>query len=182
MSCSKYDLKMLRLGTISAVAVAFVAASQATTLQRLSNDEMIKQSTAIVRATVTGSYTVARGHDLYTYYQLQVTDTLKGAAIKEVAIPGGTLKGIRQLAPGAPALVQGHDYVIFLWTGRSGMTQVIGLSQGLFTVMQNDSNEAVLVRGPSDALMLDKQGRVVADQGLTLKLSDLKTQIQKAGK
>jgi hypothetical protein len=160
--------------------LAALTISQATTLQKLSTDEMIKQSTAIVRATVTGSYTAVRGQDYYTYYQLQITDTLKGSGVKEIGVPGGVVKGIRQLAPGAPVLQVGQDYVIFQWTGRSGMTQVIGLSQGLFTVMQNDQNETVLVRGAADALMLDKQGRVIADQGVTIKLADLKAQIQKA--
>ncbi len=171
---------IFRIGTITVAALALFGVGQATTLQHLTTDEMIKQSTAIVRATVTGSYTAARGQDFITYYQLQITETLKGAPVKEIGVPGGVIKGVRQLAPGAPSLKTGQDYVIFLWTGRSGMTQVIGLSQGLFTVMQNDLNETVLVRGPADALMLDKQGRVVADQGVTLKLADLKNQIRKA--
>ena len=172
----------MRIRPIAAVFLAALTVCQATTLQKLTTDDMIRQSTAIVRARVTGSYAAARGQDFYTYFQLQVTETLKAgsAAVKEVAVPGGVMRGMRQLAPGAPALSIGQDYVIFLWTGRSGMTQVIGLSQGLFSVMLNDSNETVLVRGPADALMLDKQGRVVSDQGLTIKLSDLRTQIQKA--
>jgi hypothetical protein len=168
----------MRTAIISLVALV---AAHATTLQKLSTDQMILQSTAIVRATVTGSYTVARGQDLFTYYRFQVAETLKAgpSAITELAVPGGSLNGIRQLAPGAPSLKMGGDYVIFLWTGRSGVTQVIGLSQGLFSVMQNDSNEMVLVRGPSEALMLDAQGRVINDQSITMKLSDLRTQIHK---
>jgi len=162
--------------------IATLAISQATTLQRLAVDDMIRQSTAIVRATVTGTYAVQRGLDIYTYYQFQVTETLKAgpAKIQEVAVPGGALNGQRQLAAGSPQLTKGQDYVIFLWTGKSGMTQVIGLSQGLFTVMQDDSSQTVLVRGPVDGLMLDRSGRVVSDRGLTIKLSDLRTQIQKA--
>jgi|SRR5579872_1148022 len=171
----------MRIGTISAAVAATLAISQATTLQRLTLDDMIRQSTAIVRVTVTGSYTAPRGPDIYTHYQFQVTETLKAgpAQIREVAVPGGAMNGVRQLAAGSPELKTGQDYVIFLWTGRSGMTQVIGLSQGLFRAMQNDNNETVLVRGPSDGLMLDARGRVVSDQGVTMKLADLRTEIQK---
>src|SRR5579883_2487686 len=163
----------MRILTQSALFVAAVALAQATTLQRLSTDDMIRQSTAIVRATVTGSYTAQRGSDLYTYYQFTVTETLKAgpAAITTVAVPGGMLNGLRQFAAGAPALNKGQDYVIFLWTGKSGMTQVIGLSQGLFSVMTNDSGDTILVRGPIDSLMLDRAGRVVGDQGISMKLS-----------
>lgn len=171
----------MRTRPIIAALIA-LATCQATTLQRLSTDDMVRQSTAIVRVTVTGSYTAAKGLDIYTHYQFQVVETLKSGPvqIREVAVPGGALKGLRQVAPGAPELKTGQDYVIFLWTGKSGMTQVMGLSQGLFMVMQNDSNETVVVRGPADGLMLDRAGRVVSDQGTIMKLSDLRTQIQKA--
>jgi len=172
----------MRFRTIPAVSIAILAVCHATTLQKLALADMIAHSTAIVRATVTGSYTTQRGADIYTHYQFQVTETLKAGPVQiaDVAVPGGEWKGVRQLAAGSPELKAGQDYVIFLWTGRSGMTQVIGLSQGLFRVMQNENNQAVLVRGPSDSLMLDAQGRVVSDQGVTMKLSDLRTAIQKA--
>jgi hypothetical protein len=170
----------MRVGILIPAVAATLATSHATTLQRLTVDDMIQQSTAIVRVTITGSYTTQRGLDIYTNYQFQVTETLKGSAPQQVAVPGGTFKGLAQLAAGSPLLSKGQDYVIFSWTGKSGMTQVIGLSQGLFTVMQNDANETVLVRGPVDSLMLDRAGRVVSDSGITLKLSDLRSQIKKA--
>jgi hypothetical protein len=172
----------MRTGKPTAVLIATLAICQATTLQKLSLDDMIRQSTAIVRVTVTGSYAAARGLDIYTHYQFQVVETLKAGPvqIREVAVPGGAAGGLRQLAAGAPGLKTGQDYVVFLWTGRSGMTQVMGLSQGLFSVMQSDSNETVLVRGPVDGLMLDRAGRVVSDQAITMKLADLRSQIQKA--
>jgi hypothetical protein len=172
----------MRTGKTTAALIFTIGFCQATTLQKLSTDDMIRQSTAIVRVTVTGSYTAARGLDIYTHYQFQVVETLKAGpvAIREVAVPGGALGGLRQLAAGAPELKTGRDYVIFLWTGRSGMTQVIGLSQGLFSAMQSDTNETVLVRGPLDGLVLDNAGRVVSDSAITMKLADLRSQIKKA--
>ena len=172
----------MRLGKITAACIAALTMSEATTLERLTVDDMIAKSTAIVRATVTGSSSTQRGLDIFTTYQFKVSETLKAGSspIQEVSVPGGVYRGLQQLAAGSPVLKSGQDYVIFLWTGKSGMTQVIGLSQGLFTVMQNDANETILVRGPVDGLMLDRAGRVVSDQGVTLKLSDLRTQIKKA--
>ncbi len=171
----------MRIGTISAAVVATLAMGRATTLQKLTVDDMIKQSTAILRVTVTGSYATARGADIYTHYQFQITETLKAGPgqIREIGVPGGILNGLRQLAAGAPELKTGQDYVVFLWTGRSGMAQVIGLSQGLFTVMQDDNNVTVLMRGPVDAVMLDRQGRVINDQGVSMKLADLRAEIKK---
>src|SRR5271168_3502515 len=51
---------------------AVVCAAHASTLQQLTMDDMIRQSTAIVRAKVLGSHAETRGRDIYTYYKLQV--------------------------------------------------------------------------------------------------------------
>src|SRR5258706_3484995 len=122
------------LAVIAAMVAPFaVAPLPATTLQKLSLDDMIRLSTTVVRARVSGSYAAARGADIYTFYQLSVLETLKagGHPPLEVAVPGGSAKGQRQLVEGAPQLKAGEEYVLFLWTSRSGLTQVIGLSQGL---------------------------------------------------
>lgn len=163
---------------ILSVLAATAALAGATTLRQLTLDDMIRQSTAIVHAKVTGSYSAFRGRTIYTYYQLQIEENVAGTAASEVAVPGGAAKGLRQMAAGAPTLVSGQDYVIFLWTSGSGLTQVIGLSQGLFNVMQDSSGNAVLVRPAASSPMLNASGDVVSDQAVTIKLNDLKTEIQ----
>ncbi len=55
------------------------------------------------------------------------------------------VNGVQQSFAGAPTLTAGQDYFLFLWTSKTGLTQVIGLSQGLFTVTTNSS-------GPVDRL------------------------------
>jgi hypothetical protein len=153
----------------------------ATTLQLLSTDDMIQQSTAIVRAKVTGSNSAFRGKDIFTYYQLQVVETLKAgpSPLATVAVPGGAAGGIRQVVPGAPVLANGQEYVIFLWTSKSGLTQIIGLSQGLFAVTQNPAGLAVMVRPAAVSMMVNRSGETVADQPASMSLSSLRTEIQK---
>lgn len=165
---------------ILSLGMALAALAQATTLQQLSLDDMIRQSTAIVHAKVTGSSSAFRGRTIYTHYQLQVEENLSGTlATAEVAVPGGVANGLRQIAAGAPALVSGQDYVLFLWTSSSGLTQIMGLSQGLFLVMQDTSGNTVLIRPAATAPMLDSSGKVVNDSSVTMKLSDLEAEIQK---
>lgn len=148
-------------------------------------DDMIQKSTAIVRAKVLGSHAEARGRDIYTYYQLQVIDRLKPENLKsagsqqlDLAVPGGTAAGLRQRVGGAPELNAGGEYVIFLWTGRPGLTQIIGLSQGLFSVVHNAAGDAVLVRPAATEQMVDKSGRVISDHAVTMSLSELRSRIQ----
>lgn len=152
----------------------------ATTLRKLSIDDMIQQSTAIVRVTVTGSSAAFRGKDIYTYYQLQVIENMKAVSPQAlaVAVPGGVAGGLRQMVAGAPVLANGQQYVIFLWTSKSGLTQVIGLSQGLFAVTENSAGAAAIVRPASISMMLNQSGQVVTDQPVSMTLTALRTEIQ----
>jgi len=153
----------------------------ATTLLKMSMDDLIVQSTAIVRAKITGSRTASTGKDIYTYYQLQVSESLKKGAILpvEFAVPGGVYGNLRQIGVGSPEFTQGQEYVLFLWTGRSGMTQVIGLSQGSFSLTQDSSGATVLKRPAIADQMLDKSGKPVTDAPVTMKWSDLRDMIVK---
>lgn len=160
----------------------------ATTLLQLSMNDMIQQSTTIVRATVTGASGAFRGRDIYTYYQLQILETVKPASSQtstqiQIAVPGGVAGGIRQPVAGAPSLTVGAQYILFLWTSKSGLTQVIGLSQGLFSVIPSTvpnatADDSTVVRPAATAVMLDVNGNVAANQAVKLLWSQLRTQIQ----
>jgi hypothetical protein len=168
-----------------ALAVVLWVPSGATTLEQLGMADMIQKSTAIVRAKVTGSSAAYRGADIYTYYHLQVIENLKASTAdgSDVAVPGGAVRGVQQTVAGAPSLRVGEEYVLFLWTSRSGLTQVIGLSQGLFAVKEDSAGESVLLRPATSEMMLDSSGRVVRDEGIRLRLGELRTRVrQGAGK
>jgi hypothetical protein len=151
------------------------------TLQRLSLNDMILKSSVIVRGTIQpGTSAALRGPIIYTHYQLSVTTAFKGApgASIDVAVPGGALNGIQQPVAGAPTLTPGQDYVFFLWTSKSGLTQVIGLSQGLFNVTTNSQGQAIVSRGAASATMLDSSGQAIADSNLQMPLAQLIGKIQ----
>ncbi len=77
---------------------------QSATLERLSLTGMIVKSSAIERAKVTGSYTAADGPVIYTHYKLQISERLKGVAVSEIVVPGGTAQ--RQ-----PAVFRGRSAI-----------------------------------------------------------------------
>lgn len=174
---------MMRKSIILALAVASAISTFASTLQRLSLNDMILKSTIIVRGTVQpGTSAALRGSLIYTHYQLSVTSVYKGTQTPgqtiDVAVPGGVLNGIQQPVAGAPMLAAGQDYVMFLWTSKSGLTQVIGLSQGLFNVATNAQGQAIVSRGAANATMLDASGNAVADSNLQMPLAQLVSNIQ----
>lgn len=163
------------------VAAACLTLLPASTLQRLSLTDMIQKSNLIVRGTIQpGTSAALRGSLIYTHYQLSVTTAFKGSpgATIDVAVPGGALKGIQQPVAGAPTLTAGQDYVLFLWTSKSGLTQVIGLSQGLFSVTTNAQGQVTVSRGVPTSPMLDSSGNSVTDSGLQMPLTQLTSKIQ----
>jgi hypothetical protein len=100
----------------------------------------------------------------------------------EVSVPGGTLNGLRQTVPGAPVLENGAEYLLFLWTSRSGITQIMGLSQGLLDIKVDASGNLVAYRAAANAQMVDAQGRPVKDTGFTVSLDALSALVGRPAK
>jgi hypothetical protein len=153
---------------------------QGATLERLTLDDMIAKSTAIVRGKVAGSSATVSGPVIYTNYTVQVSERLKGQAgtSVEVSVPGGVANGLRQTFAGAPTLNTGDDFVFFLYTGRDGRTSIIGLTQGLFALPGGSSSDPVSTRSASRELMLDRRtGRPVKDEPMVMRLSELRTRV-----
>ena len=171
--------RLLRIGFLLVLALGL----QAATLEYLSLDDMAAKSTAIVRGRMVSTGTGARGSLIYTQYSIQVLERLKGpeASQVDVVVLGGTSQGLSQTFSGAPQLGVGVDYVLFLWTGPSGLTQIIGLSQGLFQLQKDDKGEWIATRAAASETMVDpKTGRLVNDQAIRLRLTDLRSRVRSA--
>jgi len=166
------------LGTLVMFGMSLLPAA---TLEKLSVDDMIGKSTAIVSGKVLSSNTVMRGPMIYTRYRVRVADVWKGQAASEVEVyaPGGKFGAAVQTVPGAPRLEEAQDYVLFLWTGRTGMTQVIGLSQGLFELKKDNNGEPVLTRRASRDTILDSSGRIVEDAPVSMRLREMVDRIHR---
>ncbi|MEJ5369885.1 MAG: hypothetical protein WHT08_16345 [Bryobacteraceae bacterium] len=162
--------------------VLTAALAGATTLEKLSLDEMVQKATAVVRARATASGAVQRGTMIYTVYQLQVAEVMKGAlpaGVTEVYVPGGTYGRYRQSIAGSPELAPGVEYVLFLWASPRGLVQIIGLSQGVFETKHGDGH-TLLVRGKVEAEFVDRTGRAVEDNGMRLSLQELRDKIARS--
>lgn len=146
-------------------------------------EDMAAKSTAIIRGRVTSIRTGQRGPLIYTYATVLVQEQWKGApATKlEVATPGGRLGTTEQRFAGAPELNVGSEYVLFLWTGKSGLTQIIGLCQGIFDVKVDARGELTVYRAGIVGSLLDPVTHTpVADGGVAIRLSDLRARVSRA--
>ncbi len=150
----------------------------AATLEQLSLDDLIQKSTAIVRAKVVGSSANFRGVELFTHWKLQVEEQWKGGAAAEVLVPGGSVRGYRQSVPGAPELTVGKEYVLFLWTSKSGATYLTGWGQGVFELSKDSANKLMATRAPAGETMVEHgTWRPVKDTGLEIPFSELSSKL-----
>ena len=176
LASNKAEMKAA-LGIVA--LLAGISTASATTLLRLSVAEMTDQATEIVRAKVTGCSSAFRGALIYTNCTLSVIERWKGPtqSTVSISIPGGTVGTRRQTFSGTPTLTPGEEQIFFLWTGRSGITQVMGLSQGLLSLEKAPNGTVYATRTPTSERMLDGAGRPVADEGVDVALEDLKSSV-----
>ena len=77
---------------------------------------------------------------------------------------------------------KGVEYVLFLWTGPSGRTQVTGLSQGVFEVVRAEGAAARAVRrsGESSVFLPAADAGPEAESLDDLSLDELRARIARA--
>ena len=154
------------------------------TLELLSLNNLITQSTTIVQAQVTASSASYTGTVIYTHYQVSVLAQWKGAAQTtiDVMVPGGTVKGMRQTVPGVPQLAIGRQYVLFLWTSSQGRIYTMGLTQGVFT-LSRDSGGTIQARQmpTTETIISPVSGQAVKTQPISMPLGQLISAIQAGG-
>jgi hypothetical protein len=85
-----------------------------------------------------------------------------------------------QTFTGTPKFSGGDEHVLFLWAGRSGVLQIIGLSQGKFDMKVTKSGEALVHRAAAGERMLDKTGNQVQDQAVEMSAGELRARVRRA--
>jgi len=155
----------------------------ATTLVKLSLDEMVAKSTDIVRGRVRGCQSAQRGPGVVTDCVITVSERLKGtpAGTMTVSVPGGTLKTakgrVRHMIAGTPEFDEKQEYLLFLWRGQSGINHLIGLSQGVLGVSVQDGR-VVAQRMPTPGVAYqDAKGQEVEDDGMTVTLEAVRRRL-----
>jgi hypothetical protein len=173
-----YRSRVCSLGLALLFAFAYTASSA--TLKQLSFEEMTSLSTEIVRGSVTGTHTAQAGGVIFTHYRVQVAERWKGPerSAVDVAVQGGTLRGLTQNFAGVPELKIGSEYVMFLWTGAKGPTQLIGLQQGLFQVSPDENGRRIAGRPAIREMMLGSSGKPITDSAVQVRLEEMRARIR----
>jgi hypothetical protein len=120
-----------------AVAGLFWAESAiATTLKRMSIEEMSRAATVVVRAQCTTTAPAWDEGEIWTFSSFQIKEVWKGSAsgTLTVRLLGGTMGNLVSSVSGVPRFHPGEDVVLFLQPTRRGDFSVVSWVQGTFRV------------------------------------------------
>lgn len=163
------------------ILVSFAATLSGTTLEKLTFDEMVANSTSIVRGRIALSNVRQHGAIYYSHYKVQVAEQFKGPAAKmiDVVLPGGTIGRSQQTFSGVPTFPADSELVLFLWTSKSGLTHIIGLSQGIFQVTKDAKGNTVFSREAiREGLVNSRTGRAAADEGMRFSATEFSVRVR----
>jgi len=153
-----------------------------TTLEKLTFDEMVAKSTQIVRGRISLSNVQQHGPVYYSHYKVQVSEQYKGPAARtvDVVLPGGTIGRTQQTFSGVPTFPADTEIVLFLWTSKSGLTHIIGLSQGIFQVTKNTAGQTIFSRGAIREGLIDaRTGRPASDDGMRFSAEEFSSRVSR---
>jgi hypothetical protein len=125
------------LWAVFLIGLALVAAAaNATTLVHLSLPQMVRQSTAIVRAHCENTHVRLDRGEIWTDTTFQVLETHKGLLPGRIVVrqPGGVLNHLHSRVDESPVFHPGEEVILFLWGGGTKPFSVLGWSQGTFRI------------------------------------------------
>ncbi len=174
--------------------IGLTAPAEATTVIRISLDQMTQSSDVILYGQVVSSTPIAvngNPRHIRTDVHIRITQQLKGRAMKDITLqlPGGTLGDYAMKIPGMPTFKAGGEVVLFLEKTAQNWA-LTGLGQGKYSVYRTKEGKQ-LVRRQLDGVHFvgyDAQGRFKAlpqaadkaEQTLSSLLADVKFALAKA--
>lgn len=115
------------------------AAAQATTLRRMSLDELTADSGAVVRARCVASESRWEGGRIWTFSTFEVVETLKGNALSTIRVRliGGRAGSLTSRVEGVPRFRAGEEAYVFLAPAAPGDWTVTGWALGTFRITRD---------------------------------------------
>jgi hypothetical protein len=128
-------------------ALLFLPAVRATTLARLSLDQLASGSDAVARVRCAGGESHWENGSIWTVTTFDVVETIKGSLPRQIAVrlPGGRVGHLTAAVDGTPKFYPGAEAVVFLERSRAGGFTVAGWVEGTFRISRDTrtGNETV---------------------------------------
>jgi hypothetical protein len=117
-------------------AVYFTSPASATTLARLTLDQLSAEADAVARVRFVSGDSRWLDGSIWTITTFEVVESMKGNLPPRVAVwvPGGRVAHITAVVNGTPQFHPGDQAIVFLQVTRSGGFAVAGWVQGAFHI------------------------------------------------
>jgi hypothetical protein len=124
------------ISRVLALLALLAAAATATTLQRMSLDELAASSPAVARARCLSTASRWEGGHIWTFTEFEVLESLKGnlPGRIQVRLVGGRVGGLHSTVDGAPRFAPGEEAYLLLAPTPAGDWTVTGWVLGTFRI------------------------------------------------
>ncbi len=152
------------------IGLALIAAvANATTLARLSFEELAARADVIVRARCLSSESRWERGEIWTFSQFEVLGAPKGLVpgLITVRTLGGRAHGFVSVVEDVPRFVPGEETYLFLVPSRASAFQLLGWAQGTFRIRRDPRSGRENVTQDSAALaVFDPESRAFRHHGI----------------
>jgi hypothetical protein len=145
------------------------AFANATTLARLSFNDLAQQSSAVARLRCLGSEFHWDRGELWTETRFEVLERNKGllSGIVTVRTIGGISGHLHSHVDAVPVFRTGEEVYLFLWARPGEPYRVLGWAQGTFRIARNaDSGVETVTQDSANAPIFDPRTRTFRHGGI----------------
>ena len=134
-------------------ALSITAAVRATTLARLSLDQLAAAADNVARVRCAGAGSQWENGAIWTVTTFDVVESMKGNLPAQVTVrlPGGRVGHLTAAVDGTPKFNPGDDAIVFLERSRAGGYSVIGWVEGTFRISRDPRTSRETVTQDSSA-------------------------------
>ena len=150
-------------------ALLFLPAVRATTLARISLDQLAAGSDAVARVRCTGRESHWDNGSIWTVTTFDVVETLKGNLPMQIPVrlPGGRVGHLTAAVDGAPKFNPGAEAVVFLEQSSAGGFTLAGWAEGTFRISRDPRTGGETVTQDSSAFaVFDTATRAFRTEGI----------------
>jgi hypothetical protein len=155
--------------TVMLAALSFAAGLRATTLARLSLDQLAAASDSIARVRCVAAQSRWENGAIWTVTTFDVVETMKGTLPAQVTVrlPGGRVGHLTATVDGTPKFNPGGQAIVFLELSRVGGYSVAGWVEGTFRITRDPHTTRETVTQDSSAIeVFDTATRSFITEGI----------------
>lgn len=166
-------LKISSKTRLQAIAIVFcfalLPALRATTLARLSLDQLAAAADGVARVRCAAAESRWEDGAIWTVTTFDVIETLKGSLPAQVVVrlPGGRVGHLTATVDGTPKFSPGEQAVVFLERARGGGYSVAGWVEGTFRIAQDPiGRREIVTQDSSGFAVFDTATRTFRTEGI----------------